>query len=145
MPLTQQEREVADAMEVTHHGEGSVEAEEAELVGEERVQRRGRSGAGARARAGTRARGRSRPRAGTRGATTATSPELGRRDGSIDLADADDHPNASSEQQQPTTTGVSTATSQRASRRRLRTSTSCDRQPLTSLQIRWTRTTGCGR
>jgi hypothetical protein len=35
MPLTQQEREVANAVEVTHHGEGSVEAEEAELVGED--------------------------------------------------------------------------------------------------------------
>jgi hypothetical protein len=38
MPLTQQEREVTDAVEVTRHGEDSMEAEqaeEAELVGEE--------------------------------------------------------------------------------------------------------------
>jgi hypothetical protein len=38
MPLTQQEREVVDAVEVTRHGEDSVEAEqdeEAELVGED--------------------------------------------------------------------------------------------------------------
>jgi hypothetical protein len=35
MPLTQQEREVADAVEVTCHEEDSVEAEEAKLVGED--------------------------------------------------------------------------------------------------------------
>jgi hypothetical protein len=38
MPLTQQEREAAGAVEVTHHGEDSVEAEQAEeveLVGED--------------------------------------------------------------------------------------------------------------
>jgi hypothetical protein len=35
MPLTQQEREVADTVVVTRHEEDSVEAEEAELVGED--------------------------------------------------------------------------------------------------------------
>jgi hypothetical protein len=35
MPLTQQEREVAGAVEVTRHEEDSVEAEEAEFVDED--------------------------------------------------------------------------------------------------------------
>jgi hypothetical protein len=35
MPLTQQEREAADAVEVTRHEEDSVEAEEAESAGED--------------------------------------------------------------------------------------------------------------
>jgi hypothetical protein len=35
MPLTQQEREAADVVEVTRHGAGSAEAEEAELAVEE--------------------------------------------------------------------------------------------------------------
>jgi hypothetical protein len=40
------------------------------------------------------------------------------------------------------TTRDNTATYRRASRRSLRTSTSCDRQPLTTLRIRWMQITG---
>jgi hypothetical protein len=108
MHPTQSGREHAGAVEVTRHEEDTVEAEWAEEAEEFEVAKEGvdprttprevRSWSPSLSR--YRAQGRSWSRARTGGVAAATSPELGRCDGSIDPADAENHSLASAEQEQ---------------------------------------------